>query len=517
MVASILSQLKEDPAQTYSLIFHRLSSCDRGEQLKSFLKQGLPGPLSVAYPGLTDLQGTGNQSGRTAWRNGDLTLAISRSNGYLKSRYRDERDLISGRLTLTAPPDPRPHLPKSTDILYVLTNSLPTTVSGYTCRTHSILSALKYSGLTVAGVTRISYPASVGRWSSGGVDVVDGISYFRDLPWRTPMLLSQRINQHIIFLSGLVDRLRPAAIVATTDWENGIAAKAVARAYSIPWIYEMRGEREKSWVATFPPEQQASAELSERYLSIRALETNLARSANQVVVLSRIQKEGLVIRGVPSSKISIAPNGCEPVEDPTANSTVSMRQKLGLTEKFVFGSISSIVDYEGLDLLPDCLQKLLARGIDAYLIIVGSGVSLPALREKASALGVAERCIFPGQVSPKDTPAWYRSFDVFCLPRKDTSVTRVITPMKSIAASANGIPIVASDLPALREIVPSPEVGTLVEPGDLESWSRTLIKYASKETVFVQSAAKAFAESRSWDTVTESLLTSCQIAQKEEQ
>nr|WP_232958484.1 glycosyltransferase family 4 protein [Corynebacterium meridianum] len=393
-------------------------------------------------------------------------------------------------------------------MLYVLTNSFPTTVSGYSCRTHSLLSALTRSGISVAAATRTGYPASVGRWSPGDVDVIDGITYFRDLPWLPPMALSRKLNHRAIHLAGLVDRLRPAVIQATTDWENGLVARAVAQAHSIPWIYEMRGEREKSWVATFPPEQQIAAERSERFKLVRALETSLARDADAVIVLSEVQRGELIDRGVSPSRISVIPNGAD-----TTTRAVSRydrdtaRAKLGLPGNFIFGTVTSLVDYEGLDLLITCLRDLLERGIEAHLVLAGSGACLPELRRRASLLGVARRCSFPGGVDPREVDNWYRSLDVFCMPRKNTSVTRSVTPMKSLAASALGIPVIASDLPALREVVPVPQAGTRLPAGAVEDWSVTLAEYARGTMSFDPNAAHAFAQSRTWDTAARNLTT----------
>lgn len=47
---------------------------------------------------------------------------------------------------------------------------------------------------------------------------------------------------------------------------------------------------------------------------------------------------------------------------------------------------------------------------------------------------------------------WYSALDVFVVPRKDLPVTRTVTPMKTLQAQAFGIPVVSSDLPALREV-----------------------------------------------------------------
>src|SRR5699024_4787124 len=47
---------------------------------------------------------------------------------------------------------------------------------------------------------------------------------------------------------------------------------------------------------------------------------------------------------------------------------------------------------------------------------------------------------------------WYAALDIFVIPRKNQDVCRTVTPIKTLMAQANGVPVVASDLPALREV-----------------------------------------------------------------
>ncbi len=78
--------------------------------------------------------------------------------------------------------------------------------------------------------------------------------------------------------------------------------------------------------------------------------------------------------------------------------------------------------------------------------------------------------IFTGRVAREQTPLYHQALDIFVVPRKDLDVTRAVTPLKPVEALASGRPVVASDLPALREIVGDGVNGTLVppeSPGDL--------------------------------------------------
>ena len=56
--------------------------------------------------------------------------------------------------------------------------------------------------------------------------------------------------------------------------------------------------------------------------------------------------------------------------------------------------------------------------------------------------------------------------DLFANPRVDERAARLITPLKPFEAMALGIPVLVSDLPALREIVDPPHRGVVAPPGD---------------------------------------------------
>ena len=74
---------------------------------------------------------------------------------------------------------------------------------------------------------------------------------------------------------------------------------------------------------------------------------------------------------------------------------------------------------------------------------------------------------------------WYQALDVFCVPRLDTPVCRLVTPIKPMTAMALGRPVVVSSLPALRELT-TPGASRSFPPGDAEALARVLIRMAAE-------------------------------------
>ena len=257
----------------------------------------------------------------------------------------------------------------------------------------------------------------------------------------------------------------------------------MARSYGLPWVYEMRGVLECTWVASRPVSQQAEALSSERFALLRAKEAEMAQRADAVVVLSQVQAEDLAARGVEPSRITVVPNAVEQdVLEATRYSPAAARQRLGLPPEGLWvGSVSSLVGYEGFDVLLRAVALCRARGIDVRCAIVGDGVSRPGLVALAGELGLESSvCVLPGRVERARALDWYQALDVFCVPRLDTPVCRLVTPLKPMTAMALGRPVVVSDLPALSELTAA-ATNRSFPAGDVAALSRVLTDMAAGE------------------------------------
>ncbi|KAB1640834.1 glycosyltransferase family 4 protein [Gulosibacter chungangensis] len=356
-------------------------------------------------------------------------------------------------------------------VMHVLTNSLPHTSSGYAQRSHSILKSLVEHGYEVEAVTRPGYPVQVGVAWAAGEDEIDGIRYVRLLPARLGQGLRERADQQAALLAEEVRKFRPAILHTTTHFTNALAVGAVARAFGIPWVYEVRGQLADTWAST----RGLKALESQRYLEFSARELDAALAADAVVTLGENMKRQLVAGGVDEAKISVCPNavGSPFIDEPPTKKDA--RAKLGLDDELqLVGTVSSIVDYEGLDLLIRAVALLAPEYPQLRARIAGDGVALPGLKVLAEQLGIADRCDFPGRVARSEAIFNHAALDVFVVPRKDLTVTRSVTPMKTVEASAVGRPVVASRLPALEELVVDGETGALFAAEDEHALAQTL-------------------------------------------
>ncbi|MFC5281022.1 glycosyltransferase family 4 protein [Arcanobacterium canis] len=464
----------------------------------------IPGPFVSAMriaQGKPPLKGaTATQRARYLRSIGELSKAIEllEPSSKLRRRYESEKRLLTEPVTLDVPLMAAPTR-DSLDVLHVLVSSAPYTNSGYTVRTSAIMKGQQEMGLRVAGVTRVGYPAIIGNIAAPRYSDVNGVRYWRIQPNSYPNDPYELAQLHAHYLASLVAKLRPRTLHATTDYTNGVVTRAVAQAFGIPWIYEMRGQREKSWVAALPSDAQGPASESELFELIQRKEAELARSASAVVVLSQVQFDDLVSRGVPAEKITIIPNAYTPA-DTSPLSPHQARDELGLPQAFTVGTLTSIVDYEGLDTLVRAIGILRREGRNVRGVIVGDGVARAYVQALRDELGVEDAITMPGRVEREKSHTWYQALDLFAVPRKQTLVTQTITPIKPVEAMSNGTPVVISDLAPLREMVTDVGAGLAFPPGDYQAMAQTIRYLMDSPDVYrnASMAARAEAHRRTW-------------------
>lgn len=358
--------------------------------------------------------------------------------------------------------DSTPDVARPLRVLHVITNSLPHTQSGYSLRTHNVLGGLKDCCIESVALTRTGYPVTIGRPLARDEDVVDGISYRRALPSFLGATPEERLAQEVEAAGAIVRDFAPQVIHATTDYRNALVARSLSESTGIPWIYEVRGLMEQTWIAsrsTSTAREAAARSEKEQLLSAR--EGELAREAAAVVTLSRTMADQLVERGVDSERITLVPNGVDLSLLEERLSPEAARRRVGLVipeGAFAVGALSVLVDYEGFDVLLEAAALILGepsvpRSLKErlHVVLVGDGVLAPRLVERARALGISDRVHLPGRVPRGQARHWVQALDVVAVPRLDREVTRSVTPQKPIEALALGQPVVLSILPALRE------------------------------------------------------------------
>ena len=380
---------------------------------------------------------------------------------------------------------------ESNRVLYVASSSLPYHVTGYTSRTHGIVQAIRAQGWDVTCVTRPGYPddrPDAHGQTSETVRVVDGIRYeLLPGPYRRKTPLDQYLLEAAEIIANKAREERPALIHAASNYEAAIPALIAARTLGIPFVYEVRGLWEYTAGSKIP-----GWEDTERFTLDRQLETLAATGANHVFTLTQALADELHVRGVSRARIELAPNAIDPEAFSPIERDIPLAESLGVSQaQIVIGYIGSIVAYEGLDDLVTAFDHVVKKVPGAKLIFVGDGDAMPSLRTHVKALGLEAEVVFAGKVQPDQVRRYFSLLDVVALPRKPFKVCQLVSPLKPLEAMAMGIPLVVSDVAALKEMVRENETALVHKAGDAASLAACLVRLAQDRGLAQRMAQRA--------------------------
>jgi glycosyltransferase involved in cell wall biosynthesis len=183
----------------------------------------------------------------------------------------------------------------------------------------------------------------------------------------------------------------------------------------------------------------------------------------------------------------------------------------------VVGYAGHLYAWKGVDVLIDALARV--PGVRGLVIGGQPGERDRArLEALAHARGVADRVELAGWRHPAEIAGLLRGCSVLVLPNVRSTISeRYTSPLKLFEYMAAGRAIVASDLPALREVLTDGVNALLVEPGRPEPLAAAIRRLLSNPTLMDRLARAAFADASrfGWDSRAERLervLTAAEVA-----
>lgn len=369
-------------------------------------------------------------------------------------------------------------------VLHLAKESVPYHSNGFCARSISNLFVESESGFEPIVLTEPGFPGSA-EWNGSDVDVVQGIEHHRLLPSaddRTKALALDEFNQLYaqLALEKILD-LKPSIIHASSGrrgYETAKVGVALSKATGIPLVYEIRSFFEGTWTAEI--DHEAEGEMFARRLHA---EYECAQAADQVITICESMKDELISWGINPEKILVAPNGVDIERFTPQPKNERLAQRLGLKSEVIVGYVSNL-DHarESQETLVEATALLRKRGVDVSCLLIGKGPRREAILALADRLGIAEYVFAPGSVPHEEVADYYRLIDVFVVPRRAERAAELVTPLKPFEAMACGIPVVASDLPALREIVCPPARGYVFKERSAEDLADTLSTMLSDPT-----------------------------------
>ncbi len=190
--------------------------------------------------------------------------------------------------------------------------------------------------------------------------------------------------------------------------------------------------------------------------------------ADRVITSGEAIRKLVIEAGVDPGRVVAIPAGVDLAEFTGGSGDGhAMRKSLGLARP-VIGSVAMFRGSKGHAHLLDAFAAVHARHPAARLLLVGDGIRRPWVEGLAKNRGLGEAVVFTGFRA--DVPVLLRAMDCFVLASTRTEGV----PQSLLQAFAAGVPVVASAIGGIPEVVKDGETGILVPPEDAAALARAI-------------------------------------------
>lgn len=199
-----------------------------------------------------------------------------------------------------------------------------------------------------------------------------------------------------------------------------------------------------------------------------------------IIVLTSFLKEKLVSYGIDPNAIVVSPDGVDTEQFLSFSPT--NREELGLpANKKIVLYTGHLYDWKGADILAQAAEKL---SKDFCVLFVGGTPS--DVRHFQKKYGVVSNIRIIGHVPYEQIPSYLSCADVLVIPNSGKSVhsSHYTSPLKFFEYLTTTKPIVASDLPSLREIGVQFQGVYFCQPDDPEVLARSIREAAESDMKF---------------------------------
>jgi glycosyltransferase involved in cell wall biosynthesis len=192
---------------------------------------------------------------------------------------------------------------------------------------------------------------------------------------------------------------------------------------------------------------------------------------NQVISVSEEAREHhLRISGASPERVSTLYNGIDLSNFLNVDRERSeVRAELGVPpDANLLTTVAVLRPPKGIQYMIRALPAVLASNLNTYYLVVGNGSHRDSLAEEVRRSGVGNRVIFAGM--RKDVPRFLAASDVFVLPTLTEALPTVLAE-----AMAAKLPIVASRVGGIPEMIVDGQNGCFVEPEDVDGLAKACI------------------------------------------
>ncbi|MDA0161587.1 glycosyltransferase [Solirubrobacter ginsenosidimutans] len=286
-------------------------------------------------------------------------------------------------------------------------------------------------------------------------------------------------------LATLLDRLPDLELVHFRDpWGGAPIVERPKRRYTA--VYEVNGLPSIELPFLYPSIPPVLLE------SVHALEQRCLEGADVVITPSDVTAARLAERGIAAQVIRNGADLPQPAPPPDGPSNYLL----------YFGALQP---WQGVDTALRAFARL--QDLDDLDLVICASVHqrrAKAYRKFAEKLQIADRVHWHFALPEHELARWREHALLSLAPLKDCSrnVVQGCAPLKILESMASGTPVVASDLPAVRELLTDGEHGRLVapdRPGELARAIRVLLDFPDRRASMGESARAHVAQHLSWE------------------
>jgi glycosyltransferase involved in cell wall biosynthesis len=231
----------------------------------------------------------------------------------------------------------------------------------------------------------------------------------------------------------------------------------------------------------------------------------LWKKCHKIIVITGGLKKLFVEKGVEEERVLIAPDGVDLEKFKIQNSKLEVRNKFGLPEdKKIVMYTGHLYLWKGIDTLIESAQRL-----KDYLFVFVGGTEKDVEIFKIKTEG-SENILALGHHPHGEIPYFQKAADILVLPNtaKEKISSVYTSPLKLFEYMASGAPIIASNLPSIREIL-NEDTAWFFEADNAKSLAGTIKEAVESEGESRKKAEKALeeVEKYTWDKRAENILS----------
>ena len=220
------------------------------------------------------------------------------------------------------------------------------------------------------------------------------------------------------------------------------------------------------------------------------LDSLLIRRADKVIAVSDEIADEMKTKGISASKILVIDNGIDLQKFTNQTRNNELRKSFGFNGNHkIIGTVASLTEEKGHIYLIEAALQVIYKYPECRFLIVGDGGQRKFLEGKTADLGLTDKVIFTG--SRKDVPEILSMLDAFLLPSLKEGL-----PMALLEAMAAKVPVIASSVGAIPDVIKDGMNGMLIPPKNSDAIAKVIAIMLSNGDSTKEMAQKAFEKVR---------------------